>query len=208
MIGLTGGIASGKSTVTKALRELGAEVFDADMISREVISSHGVLERVRGEFGNGVFRADGSLDRAALAEIVFSSNENAARLDAITHPAIIKALLERSAGAEERGHIAFVDAALLIESGFYRYCEEVWLVTADLETRVLRIMERDGLCREAAENRIARQMTDGEKLPFATVVLENNGSPEELKRRAAEAFLSYKEKKYKDEIGKYNAEEE
>ena len=208
MIGLTGGIASGKSTVTKTLRELGAEVFDADMISREVISYPEVLERVRGEFGEGVFRVDGSLDRAALAGIVFASDENAAKLDAITHPAIINALLERSAAAEERGHIAFVDAALLIESGFSRYCDEVWLVTADLETRVLRIMERDGLCREAAENRIARQMTDAEKLPFADVVLENNGGPEELGKRVTEAYLRIKEKKYKDEIGKFHAEEE
>ncbi len=190
MIGLTGGIASGKSTVTARLKSLGAFVADADEISREVIASNEVLDRIRGEFGPGVFAPDGSLDRSALAERVFSSRERAAVLDGITHPAIAKRLVEITDAAEASGDypLVFVDAALLIESGFYRLCERVWLVTANTGLRIRRIILRNGLSYEAAAKRVASQTPDEEKLPFASVVIDNNGSLGELIERVDAAY--------------------
>ncbi len=181
MIGLTGGIASGKSTVSRRLAELGAAVFDADEVSREVIASEEVLSRIREAFGDGVFGEDGSLSRPALAREVFASDENALLLDSIMHPAIAAELKKRARDAEESGApLVFVDAALLIESGFYKLCSEVWLVTASYETRIKRIMERDGLTREEAAARISRQMPEEEKRRYADTVIENDGGLSEL----------------------------
>ena len=110
MIGLTGGIASGKSTAANRLRELGAFVADADIVSREVIEYPEVLERIRGEFGGGVFRADGSLDRRALAALAFSTAQGTAALNAAMHPAILKRLLEAAKNAEAEGYpLVFAD---------------------------------------------------------------------------------------------------
>ncbi|MCR5808487.1 MAG: dephospho-CoA kinase [Clostridiales bacterium] len=191
MIGLTGGIASGKSTVTARLRALGAFVADADLVSREAVASPEVLSRIREAFGDSVIAADGTLDRLALAEKVFSSSAKTAQLDAITHPAIIKRLLELTGEAEKAGvyPLVFVDAALLIESGFNKYCDGVWLVTANRDVRIRRIMARDGLSYDDAVNRIDRQMSDEEKLPFATTVIENDSTIEELIKRVDEAFF-------------------
>lgn len=181
MIGLTGGIASGKSTAANRLRELGAFVADADIVSREVIEFPEVLDKIRSEFGGGVFRADGSLDRRALAALAFSTAQGTAALNAAMHPAILKRLLEAAKNAEAEGYpLVFADAALLIETGFHNYCDGVWLITADENARILRIMQRDGLTRDEAALRIARQMPDREKERYATVVIDNDGSPEEL----------------------------
>ena len=192
MIGLTGGIASGKSTVTARLKSLGAFVADADEISREVMASSEVLRRIREEFGSGVFREDGTLARDRLAQKVFSSKERVAALDRITHPLIAKRLIEVAEEAQHTGlyPLVFVDAALLIESGFYRICNRVWLVTANTGLRIRRIILRDGLSYEAAAKRIASQTTDEEKLPYASVVIENNGSLEELIEKTDAAFRS------------------
>ena len=192
MIGLTGGIASGKSTVTARLKSLGAFVADADEISREVMASEEVLARIREEFGPGVFAPDGSLDRTKLAQRVFSSRERVALLDRITHPLIAKRLIEVAEEAQHSGQypLVFVDAALLIESGFYRICNRVWLITANTGLRIRRIILRNGLSYEAAAKRVASQMSDEEKLPFASVVIDNNGSLEELIEKVDTAFRS------------------
>lgn len=187
MIGLTGGIASGKSTVSKRLRELGALVFDADEVSRGIIAREDVLESIREAFGEGVFKADGSLDRAALAKAAFRSDEDAERLNGITHPAIMDEILKRASEADGSRPV-FVDAALLIESGFYRYCDSIWLITADKETRILRVMSRDGMSREEALDRIERQMSDEEKRIYCDTVIENDGSYNELIEKVDEAY--------------------
>jgi dephospho-CoA kinase len=198
MIGLTGGIASGKSTVASRLIELGAFVADADIVSREVISYPEVLCAIRSAFGGEVFSEDGELDRRALAAAAFATDEGAALLNSITHPAIVKRLKELAAEAEASGkyRLVFVDAALLIEAGFHTLCEGVWLVTANEDTRIARIMERDGLTRELARDRIARQAPDEEKRAYATVVLENDGTVEELLSAVDLAF--YRELFLKD----------
>ena len=159
MIGLTGGIASGKSTVTARLRALGAFVADADEVSREVMTFPAVLGQVREAFGPGVFAPDGSLDRVELASRVFSSEKRTAALNAITHPVIREELIRQTCEAEALGvyPLVFTDAALLIESGFYTLCDRIWLVTARDDTRIRRVMERDGASYESARARISRR---------------------------------------------------
>lgn len=190
MIGLTGGIASGKSTVTARLRELGAFVADADIVSREIMEDKEVLSALRRAFGDGIFNGDGSLNRAACAREVFASPEKTALLNSITHPAIAERLTELTNAAEASGEhpLSFVDAALLIESGFNELCSGVWLITADTGLRIERIMERDGLTYEEAELRIKRQASDEEKARFADVIIENNGGLEELTAKVDEAY--------------------
>ena len=218
MIGLTGGIASGKSTVTARLRALGAFVADADVVSREAVASKEVLTKLCEAFGDPVIAPDGSLDRAALAAAVFGSAEKTALLNAITHPAIAKMLLDTARGAESSGiyPLVFVDAALLIESGFYKNCDSVWLVTAEKQVRIRRVMARDGLSYEDAVKRIDRQMSDEEKRPFATTVIENDSTVSELIERVDEAFfcelfgkkpLLPGEDRYYEEIREIYAEE-
>ena len=190
MLGLTGGIASGKSTVSARLRELGAFVADADIEARRVMEDPAVLRAIGEEFGPGVFAEDGSLDRRALAAAAFATEEGTRKLNAITHPAILNALIGSCREAEESGEypLAVIDAALLIESGAHLFCSGVWLVTSGLEERIARIMLRDGLTRQEALARIARQLTDDEKYAYATRVIENNGTLEELITKTDIAF--------------------
>ena len=190
MIGLTGGIASGKSTVTARLRALGAFVADADEVSREVMTFPSVLGSVREAFGPGVFAPDGSLDRVALAERVFSSEKRTAALNAITHPVIREELIRQTCEAESLGvyPLVFVDAALLIESGFNLLCDKVWLVTAREDTRIRRVMERDGVSYESAKARISRQMPEEEKRAYADVIIENDSGLGELIEAVDRAF--------------------
>jgi dephospho-CoA kinase len=188
MIGLTGGIASGKSTVTKRLRELGAFVADADIVSREAIDFPEARARIAEEFGADVYFEDGTLDRAALAAKAFASEESTERLNSILHPVIASRLAEMAGEAASRYPLVFVDAALLIEAGFDRLCDGVWLITANTETRINRIMERDGLTREQAELRIARQMPDEQKRAYASVVIENDGTLDELIEKTDAAY--------------------
>ncbi len=192
MIGLTGGIASGKSTVTARLKALGAFVADADEVSREVISFPAVLEKIREAFGGAVFAPDGSLDRVELASRVFSSEKRTAALNGITHPVIREELLRVTGEAEASGlyPLVFVDAALLIESGFNELCERVWLVTAGTDTRIRRIMERDGATYEQACARISSQMPEDEKRAYADVVIENDSGLKELIEAVDAAFFA------------------
>ena len=155
-IGLTGGIASGKTTVSRRLAELGAAVLDADAFSRTAVvkGSEGLKEIVKA-FGGGMLDSDGCLDRRKLGAAVFGDEAARLRLNGILHPAVRAGML-RAAEAE------------------------VWLVTAPMEERVRRIMARDGLNEAAAKQRIASQMSDDEKKPFADVIIDNSGDIERL----------------------------
>lgn len=177
IIGLTGGIASGKSTVSDRLRSYGAVIIDADEISRGLLQKDGAAYRqVSEEFPQYVC-VDGTIDRKELGAYVFSHEDALERLNAITHPVIV-AEVEKCARQEERSVI--IDAPLLIEVGLDRICDEVWLVTADRETRIERIMRRNGLSRKEAEYRIDHQLPEEEKRKHAQVVIENSGSLEAL----------------------------
>lgn len=184
VIGLTGGIASGKSTVSHILRSLGATVIDADALAHAVLApGEEAMEEVRASFPDA-FDGEGNLDRGVLARIVFQDDERRQILNAIVHPRVRAAMRKAVADARARGGGAVVlDVPLLIEGGLYRQVDEVWLVAVSPETQIGRLMERNGLGRDEALLRIRAQMPLERKREFADVVIENEASEEELRQR-------------------------
>ncbi len=178
-IGLTGGIGSGKSTVSALLAERGAVVVDADRIAREVVEpgSPGLAAVVEA-FGPEVLTADGALDRPALATVVFADPEARARLDGIVHPLVRHRTAELVAAAPE-GAVVVNDVPLLVETGQAGSYDLVLVVEAEAEIRVARLVQR-GLSEEDARARIAAQATDEQRRAVADVVLDNSGTPEQL----------------------------
>ncbi|MCF6745328.1 dephospho-CoA kinase [Blastococcus sp. KM273128] len=178
-IGLTGGIGSGKSTVSGLLVERGAVLVDADRIAREVLEPGTPgLAAVVGEFGEGVLSADGSLDRAALAAIVFSDDVARRRLDALVHPLVRQRTAELVAAAPDDA-VLVNDVPLLVETGQAGSYDLVVVVEAERETRVARLVAR-GLTEADARARIAAQATDEQRRAVADVVLDNSGTLEQL----------------------------
>ena len=182
LIGLTGGIASGKSTVARLLERLGASVVDADLLAREVVEpGEEALKAIAHRFGEEVLNSDGTLNRARLGEMVFSDPTARRDLEAITHPAIRKKADERIARLESAGvETAFYMAPLLFEVGLAPRFPEIWVVYVSPETQLERLMSRDGLERAAALARISSQMPMEQKKALGQVVVDNSGSKEEL----------------------------
>jgi len=182
VIGLTGSMAAGKSTISRRMAELGAYIADADKASRQVVlpGMEGLAALVE-RFGSKILRPDGALDRPALAALAFEGEETISDLNAIMHPIIKIELQAGMAEARKQGvKVAVVDAPLLLEAGWQDICDEVWLVTAPEELRIIRAMARDDISRDAARLRMASQMSDEKKREIADVILENNGSIEDL----------------------------
>lgn len=190
IIGLTGGIASGKSTVSRILERLGAVVIDADQLAREAVMPGVPAHRaIVDTFGGGVLLPDGTIDRKALGSIIFADFSARKRLEAIMHPAIRALAEQRLAELRRSGApVAVYMAALLVEAGATDRVDEVWVVYVDRETQVRRVMARDGLSRSEAEQRLAAQMSMEEKAARGQVVIDNNGTPEELERRVEEIW--------------------
>lgn len=182
IIGLTGGIASGKSSVAALLERLGAAVIDADNLAREVVEpGEEALARIVETFGERVLNGDGTLNRAALGAIVFADAGARKTLEGITHPAIRKRAEEKLARLKEAGtKTAFYVAPLLFEAGITSRVHEVWVVYLDRETQLARLMARDGLDRDGALARIAAQMPMEEKRALGKVVIDNRGGRQEL----------------------------
>lgn len=182
VIGLTGGIGTGKSTVSGYLRDWGFAVIDADQIARQIVEpGKPLLTELSQAFGSGIIKKDGSLDRKGLAAIVFSSSEKRQMLDELMHGRIIKEIQDRVAfckGKAVRGII--IDAPLLFETGLDRQCGQVWLVTADEQIRVDRVCVRDGVSPQEVRDRINSQMPDDEKRRLADCVLDNSGNLHQL----------------------------
>ena len=188
-IGLTGGIASGKSSISAHLSGIGAYVIDADKIARLIMRGD-VLQRVRAGFGDEYFFADGTLDRKKLASTIFSDYAARKFLEGITLPAILHEIERQLLLAEQSGlSAAIVDAPTLIESGAYKLVNEIWLINAGtLQTE--RLMARDGISYEQAQARIASQMPYEEKLPYATHIIDNTKTLEAAQRQAEELWQS------------------
>lgn len=177
LVGLTGGIATGKTTVSEALRRLGCVVIDADLLAREVVEpGEPALAEVVREFGRGVLRADGGLDRKKLGALVFGDPERRKRLEAITHPRIRERFLRRVQELTDRGFdgIVVFDAPVMIESGGYKNMDRLVVVVTDATTQRARALGRDG-DREDVERRIASQMPLAEKAKLADYVIDNSG---------------------------------
>jgi dephospho-CoA kinase len=177
-VGLTGSIAVGKSFVLGVLAELGCHVIDADKIAREVVEpgTEG-LKSLRDYFGEDVLSADGTLDRSKLGAIVFGDEEERTRLNAILHPLIISAQdkLIREREMKDPDGIVVIDAALMIESGGYRRLDKLIVVHCRPEIQLARLMARNALTREAAEQRIASQMPQEEKKKYADFLIDTSG---------------------------------
>jgi dephospho-CoA kinase len=190
LIGLTGGIASGKSVVATRLAERGAIHIDADVLAREVVERGTPgLAAIAERFGDGVIGADGSLDRAALGAIVFQDPEARLDLNGITHPAVKALTTKRFAEAEQRdpGAVVVYDVPLLVEAskgGDYHQFDLVVVVNASRETRISRLVELRGLSREEANHRLNSQATDTERLAIADVVIDSNGTLDDTLRQA------------------------
>jgi dephospho-CoA kinase len=179
IIGLTGGIATGKSTVSAMLRQLGAHVIDADEIARQVVEPQSEALAEIGRRFAGVIAPDGRLDRAKLASRIFTSPDDRAALNAIMHPLIQQAFLDEARDLTQRGvRVAIFDAALLIEKGLHEKMNGVILVTAPRETQIARLRERNGLTREEAEARLASQMPLEEKARSAQWIIDNSADLE------------------------------
>jgi len=181
LVALTGGIASGKSTVARRLEEHGAVVVDADHVARQVVEpGEPALARIADEFGPGVIAADGTLDRAALGAIVFSDPEGRQRLNAITHPAVLDRSRElfAAAAAADPDAIVVYDIPLLVEAGRIDEFDLRVVVHAATETRVHRMIDLRGMTREEALHRINSQATDTDRFAIADVVIDADGTLE------------------------------
>jgi dephospho-CoA kinase len=185
-IGLTGGVASGKSTVSRILKGLGAFIIDADKVARElVVIGSPYLDQIAQCFGNQVLHPDGSLNRKKLGDIVFNDKDKLNMLNGILHPPIISKIKDLMCSIEREGihDRVVVDAAILIETGLYCMVDVVWLVKVSRKTQVERLMIRDGISREKAEGIIGSQMPLETKEKYADVVIDNEGSLETLEEQ-------------------------
>ncbi len=186
VIGLVGGIGSGKSTAAAILAELGAEVINADLIGHEVYEpGKPGFDAIVAEFGTEVVGPDGRIDRKRLGGIVFSDSVKLERLNAIVHPLIRAEIERRIARARKEGRVraVVVEAAILLEAGWRSLVDQVWVISAKREDVVQRLATQRGMPEAAAEARIAKQMSDAERRALADVVIENEGSIDDLRAR-------------------------
>lgn len=184
IIGLTGGIGSGKSAVSDILKEKGLYVLDADELSRNETKIGGsALPHIREAFGNKVFTEDGNLNRQALADIVFNDKEKLSILQKMTTEVVARKAKELVYEMEKDGYKkpVILDAPLLIECGCQDECDEIWLVVSPLETRISRVISRDNISRKQVMDRINNQLSDEEKMKYATKIIDNSKDFEWLK---------------------------
>jgi len=191
LIGLTGGIASGKSAVASRLAERGAVVVDADVIAREIVEpGTPALDQIARQFGPAVLTAHGSLDRPALGAIIFSDPDKRVALNAITHPAVWRLSRQRfaEAAAADPHAIVVYDVPLLAEGSRRDEFDLIAVVSASEDTRVDRLVRLRGMTRDEATARISSQATDAERLAIADVVIDSDGELADTLRQADELW--------------------
>lgn len=190
VVGLTGGIGTGKSEVTRALSGLGASVIDADRVGHEAYRPHqGIWQEVVQAFGEGILQPDGEVDRKALGAVVFSQPDARAKLNGIMHPWMAKEIERQIDQMRQDGvEVVVLEAALLIEAGWRRLVDELWVTAADEDEAVRRVSRRSGLTEEQVRGRMATQMPVSQKIEQADVVIDNSGNLEDLQRRVTEEW--------------------
>lgn len=191
VIGLTGGIASGKSSVARILEEKGVRVVDADQLARDAVAlgSPG-LDKIVAAFGSAVLQADGTLDRAALRQVVFADRAKKKQLESILHPEISRLADQHLAHARGEGlETVIYMAPLLIEAGVQGKVDEIWVVTVTPEIQVERLMKRDGISHEEAQRVIGSQMPLAEKAGYGRIVIDNSGTPEDTRRSVETLYI-------------------
>ena len=191
VVGLTGGIASGKSAVARIFAELGARLVDADLLARQVVEpDKPAWAQIVDHFGPAVLNPDRTLNREKLAEIIFHDPGERQVLNNITHPRIGAEMLDQIQRFQREGaEVVLIDAALLLESPATSWIRPVVVVTAEEEVRAARIMKRDGLSRDQALARIRSQMSEDERRAQADFVIDNSGSLEHLQHQVEEVWI-------------------
>ncbi len=195
-VGLTGGIASGKSLVAAAFQRLGAYVIDSDSIAREVVEpGHAGWHAVVKEFGQQILTPHGEIDRTKLADKIFSDAHSRQRLNEILHPLILTILKERleEIGIKDRCAIVVADIPLLIECSLENNFDAIIVVWTTPEIQAKRLMERNGLCREEADKRIKAQLPLNEKRSVALHIIENDQSVAHTEQQVTEIYLKLKQ---------------
>lgn len=197
IIGLTGGIASGKSTAAKLLGDLGAFVLDADKLGHAVYEPHRqAFREVVEVFGADIVGADGKVDRKVLGGKVFGKPDELKKLTSIVWPEIGRMAREQmtAALAENPKRIVILEAAVLLEAGWQKGMDEVWVVIVDPEVAVKRAIARDGVDEEAIRKRLAAQTNNAQRIAAADVVIQNEGDLESLKTKVTEAWFALKQR--------------
>ena len=194
VIGLTGGIGSGKSTVSQFLAELGAVILDADRVGHEALKPDtDVWREVVAVFGRQVLTPGGSIDRARLGEIVFGKPESLSRLNQIMHPRMFDMVKAQLEGYWRQGvDVVVLEAPLLIEAGWTSLVDEVWVTVASESTVLRRLKERIGLSQSESLARIRSQLSSEERTKHADVIINNDGDLDELKARVGELWQGLK----------------
>lgn len=190
VLGLTGGIACGKSTISLTLAELGAIIVDGDVLSRELTAEGGcALPAIRSAFGDGVFHPDGTLDRRALGAVVFADKAALATLDGIMQPLLREMIVAHIENARQSGaSVCVLDMPLLYEKELDGLCDRVWCAYIPRETQLERLMARDGFTREEAEARLRSQLPAEEKAARADVVIDTSGPIQYTKESVISLF--------------------
>ena len=194
IIGLTGGIASGKSTVSKIFRELGAEIIDADIKAKEISEREEVVKEIGNIFGKEVINSEVKIDRLKIKEIVFNNKEKLKKLNDLIHPKVMEEFKKIKENTGKNDIIIF-DVPLLFESGMDKMCDKIILVFTDKKIQIKRMLERDGITEELAEKIINSQMSLEEKLNKSQIHLENNGTLEDLREKSETIYRELKGEK-------------
>lgn len=194
ILGLTGNIGCGKSSLSHIFKKNNIEVIDADIISRQIFEDEKLLESVFNQFGDGIKTIDGQLNRKALGDIVFNDDKELIKLNNLTHPIIRNKILNKIKYFKNKGEkVVVIDAALIIESQYLDIIDKLLVVTCNMNEQIRRIKYRDKCNEEDAIRRINSQMNQNEKVKFADYIIDNSGDLEELKLKANNFIMYMKE---------------
>ena len=194
ILGLTGSIGCGKSSVSNILKDNNIDIIDADLISRNILNDKNLLNLVFERFGDSVKNVDGSLNRKALGNIVFNDDNKLIELNSLTHPRIKANIINEIELLKLRNkEVIVIDAPLLIEGGYLEMVDKLLVITCNNEIQISRIQKRDNCTREEALGRINSQISQEEKVKYADYIIDNSGSIESLGQKVNEFLMYMKE---------------
>lgn len=195
LIGLTGGMGSGKSTVADCLRSNGIPVIDADVIAHKIMNEESTLDKIHEIFGKNVFDKDGSLNKVKFSSVLFTNTVKRKKLNEFVHPKVWTEMMDETEKyVTEGSKVIFLDVPLLIESGWHTRVNETWLVKADYNERIERLRLRTNLSTEEIKKRIEIQMPESEKEEYADKIINNGGTIEETEKQVIEELQKIIEK--------------
>lgn len=195
VLGLTGSIGCGKSSLSQILQKENIDIIDADIIARQIYDDEGLLSKIYQEFGQTIKNEDGSLNRKALGKIVFNDNEKLIKLNKLTHPRIRQNVSDKIEECKVKNkQIVVLDAALLIESDYMNFIDKLLVITCNQDIQIERIKKRDNCSTDDALSRINSQMKQEDKIKYADYVIDNSGSLDELEKEVYIFLNCIKEK--------------